>query len=532
MNLQLSYSKNPEFQGIGQDFWTKQQFESNKEILDKIISGDIIIGQQNTWEIAKFIQEFTFQEFTQKKPASRELETHYFKEKSTKIEWMRTFHSLWISRKNNTKKEIEESDKIYVWWLWRKLLLPHEQYEHMNRDQVDLLIRPHLETATNLLKRFHEKLEIPGSMESAYYDSIHSLSSVYELLEKFYELSNEYRKKTKGKIIVKSEYDLPNLNMGMYEIVRILVMLKNILLWHQSPSSYTLKDDSHFLIRKLAHLSWESLSNSTIDTSDNPLYTATKSSILYWKKNANGTYNTQQKHAFQDHKITGSFKLEWMRIEGKRREWYKESTSIDLLHVNFRNNKNVDRWIIKRERKWLVSLDEILDKKGFQFVVSTQNEKEALIQILETELSTGKSGWLEVPEDVCNPNTDPSYHCIKWTLLIPHKIKKEKETLAASTKWINRQNKQKVKAAMKPILDRPPYNIAVEIQIFTLEEYIKAEHDKTCPANHTQYEENQEIGLIPMFYPKSIYGRDALLEALMAPTKRKAKQILNKIPKS
>lgn len=84
---------------------------------------------------------------------------------------------------------------------------------------------------------------------------------------------------------------------------------------------------------------------------------------------------------------------------------------------------------------------------------------------------------------------------------------------------------------MKPILDRPPYNIAVEIQIFTLEEYIKAEHDKTCPANHTQYEENQEIGLIPMFYPKSIYGRDALLEALMAPTKRKAKQILNKIPK-
>lgn len=45
--------------------------------------------------------------------------------------------------------------------------------------------------------------------------------------------------------------------------------------------------------------------------------------------------------------------------------------------------------------------------------MSTQNEKEALIQILETELSTGKSGWLEVPEDVCNPNTDPSYHCIK-----------------------------------------------------------------------------------------------------------------------
>ncbi len=60
------------------------------------------------------------------------------------------------------------------------------------------------------------------------------------------------------------------------------------------------------------------------------------------------------------------------------------------------------------------------------------------------------------------------------------------------------------------------YKIPLEVQIFDLEGYIKAELDESSPAHHSKYKHFQQITSLPLYCPKEIYG-EANLSRIMNP---------------
>lgn len=247
--------------------------------------------------------------------------------------------------------------------------------------------------------------------------------------------------------------------------------------------------------------------------SDDPLYLGTNTLTYLWKKHWTGydikdmSDDDWDENDEEEIKVDGYKKiiLESITLQWKYRDVDKKKESIHVLHIGFRGLKNGKRGVEKRQRKWLISMEEVLDKKWFQFVVEKAEDKIRLIKLLENELSTLRSGWLETPEEVNNPHTDPDYHCIKWTLLVPHKHKHMKEALLTKIDDIG-FNDDEIQLFNK-IIKRPAYTMPVEIQIFTLEEYIKAEYDTESQVYHGNYVQKQRIGLIPIWYPASIYGK-------------------------
>jgi len=52
------------------------------------------------------------------------------------------------------------------------------------------------------------------------------------------------------------------------------------------------------------------------------------------------------------------------------------------------------------------------------------------------------------------------------------------------------------------------YNIEVEIQIFDIHNYMKAEVDENSPAHHNYYKDRQVVDTIPKYFPPSVYGEE------------------------
>lgn len=50
------------------------------------------------------------------------------------------------------------------------------------------------------------------------------------------------------------------------------------------------------------------------------------------------------------------------------------------------------------------------------------------------------------------------------------------------------------------------YKIPLEVQIFDLDGYIKAELDEKSPAHHSRYKHFQQITSLPLYCPKEVYG--------------------------
>jgi len=54
------------------------------------------------------------------------------------------------------------------------------------------------------------------------------------------------------------------------------------------------------------------------------------------------------------------------------------------------------------------------------------------------------------------------------------------------------------------------YKIPLEVQIFDLDGYIKAELDEKSPAHHSRYKRFQQITSLPLYCPEEVYGEDNL----------------------
>jgi len=66
------------------------------------------------------------------------------------------------------------------------------------------------------------------------------------------------------------------------------------------------------------------------------------------------------------------------------------------------------------------------------------------------------------------------------------------------------------------------YNLKVEIQVFDIQNYIKAEIDPKSPAYHWTYKNNQRnLDVWPILFPAEIYWEEALRDFMIPIIERK-----------
>ncbi len=498
--------------------WTKQYYARASSILEQVQNWEITPDKMEDFT-KEWLPEFFLQSYLQARPIHEELNTKFYKTWSVRDEWWKTIMDIGAMP---SKISQEKRNANYVRWIGKKLLLPNEIYDKITVEDAEDLISDYIHRAQNMVREDHEILGLWWDFRSPHFERIHSEKSPRELLKLFYKYSHEIRSLDKSALPRRKA-----INIALYEIIRVLTYAKLLLNWKHSHSNHTLEDDRTFLIRKVAELWWRTLTNEEINESDNPLYNATKSHTLYWKKNPHWGYFFDSEKPFREWKHW-SATLEWMNLYGKFRDSDENTKTVQLLHASFRDNKNDERWVAKAIRKNLISMEEILDKKWFIFVVSDKKEIPFLIKLVENELSTLRSGWAEPPAEwISNSHSGESYSCVKWVLRIPHKVKGLKDAAkkirrnAGWNKWIKQFAQQ--------LSNKPPYNLLVEIQIYTLENYIKAECDRSSWAHHDQYEKKQRLETLSKTHPVSIYGIDAFRDIYAEPIRKKVSKILNHI---
>ena len=188
--------------------------------------------------------------------------------------------------------------------------------------------------------------------------------------------------------------------------------------------------------------------------------------------------------------------------------------------MQWRVAKNWFSTLEKFLRKDHVSMKQILDEKWFMFVVDNYSEWKKLLKILENELWTLRTSWVEEPvfmSENWNENSNSDYNSLKWILKIPYKSKKINKffNLIEKIPWIRKMEKlfPLFKDLKEKFYDKK-YFIEVEIQVFDKENYMKAEVDKTSPAYHWDYKVKQEIKNIPLYFPKEIYWEESLKKVI------------------
>lgn len=247
-------------------------------------------------------------------------------------------------------------------------------------------------------------------------------------------------------------------------------------------------------------------------------------------------------------------KIETVNIIGRTRDYKKHTTEIPVMHIAFRANKEPFSTIDKFLRKEHGTFDEILDQKGIIMVVDKFSDEnnfkvaEMLIKILENELATLRSSWIEYPEFKeklqDNENTSAEFNVLKGVMKIPSKAKELKSRINTCQDEINglkksgnldtlrhRKNILKLESeieALRKQFANLRYNLPLEVQIFDMEGYLKASIDPESPAHHSRYKEYQRIiELFPLFFPVSIYGEESLRNILLPKIEEKIKTEMN-----
>ena len=93
----------------------------------------------------------------------------------------------------------------------------------------------------------------------------------------------------------------------------------------------------------------------------------------------------------------------------------------------------------------------------------------------------------------------------------------EVEELTSATKAIGKAGGRAKKRAEMGVLkswvarthqrsENLRYKVPLEVQIFDMEGYIKAELDESSPAHHSRYKHFQQVTSLPLYCPKEVYG--------------------------
>lgn len=156
----------------------------------------------------------------------------------------------------------------------------------------------------------------------------------------------------------------------------------------------------------------------------NPFYESTDSVNYFWRKHPNGHgYEYFEKKADPKDDIDDEIDEEDTTINTAKFESIELSGSVDLngekkrvkvIHIDFRHEKDKKSAAHKILRKGLTSPREVLDTRGFRFVVSTKEEANTLLDILVQELTSGpERAWAESPSWQMNDASGDNFECFK-----------------------------------------------------------------------------------------------------------------------
>lgn len=457
------------------------------------------------------------------------------------IRWERS--SLKEKDSSNNTHDYADHDRNYINWLGKKLNFCSSELEDMTVEWIDKISREYLEYAIEHIRLWQQSF-IPFSEQknfrSQYFDKFHTLRNVRtvrEYLTLYYNLEKEkkqYLRSMKDNIAKKTWSDgVKNCEMAQYEIQRILALAYQYRELEQNHKYIHLEDDTNYIIEKFKELFWEWKAQHSTLVPDNPFYHYTDTKIMYWKKNPDGTYV----YSFEPMEGAMTDKFETITIQGYTRDFKGKEIIIPVLHIAFRNNKDAASTIDKFNRKQHQSFDEILDQKGVIFVLekfkyASGNPAEMLIKILENKLGDLRSSWIEYPEFKRNLNdnkdTSSAYDVLKGIIKISHSselLRQETEELAEAVETIRTKVRKSRKKEGVGVLwlgveklrrrfENSRYKILLEMQIFDMEGYIRAELDETSPAHHSRYKQFQQVASLPLYYPKEIYGEENLTKVM------------------
>ena len=283
--------------------------------------------------------------------------------------------------------------------------------------------------------------------------------------------------------------------MAQFEIQRILSLAYLYRELEQNHKFQHLNEDTNLIIGKIKELFPLKSSDEgrQLPETENPFYYSTETKQLYWKRNMNGSYEYSIDGDGKDY--TGSEKIETVKIIGRTRDYKKNTTEIPVMHIAFRANKDKFSTIDKFLRKEHGTFDEILDQKGIIFVVEKFSDinglkiAEMLIKILENELATLRSSWIEYPEFqehiTDNENSSSEFNVLKGIIKIPSKAKVLKSRINICQEEVNglkksggfstlrhRGNILRLETEienLKKQFENLRYNLPLEVQIFDMD---------------------------------------------------------------
>lgn len=508
--------------------------KTNEEILDEIIKN--LLKNKSNFALIK---------------------TDYLSKWRNSKDFIKIAKSIWIfdkkiesvSNLKNKNLDPEKQSSAYNYrynykdWIWKKLLLTEEEIRENSIEYIENKIWRFIELAIDHIIKVLDsinnyKIE---ELKSEYFEQIHSKEnklSFFDLFKLYYKLEKE-KKEYNDKPELKNH--IKQINMWQFEIQRIFALTNSYLDRENNLTFQDSKEEQDVLISKLKELWTEELKKwylNPIIRSDNLLYNFTNTKNLYWKnKDWKYLFSQKNKSWYKKTKIN-NFTIEW-----RFRNYDNQKHKINLVHVWTRIRKNPFSSVEKFLRKWFSSYNQILDHKWFIFVVDKKEKIEWLIKILECEIWTDKTSWLEETESMqiaWNNNTNSEYDSIKGILKVPYKwkliknffdklweiieskesIKFNKELKQLKKEWIKDSNIWKYEDLINKINDpelkkiykdlkvkfwEKKYSMEVEIQIFDLENYIKAEIDENSPAFHWKYKDSQTLETFPIYFPKEIY---------------------------
>ncbi|MDP2091215.1 MAG: hypothetical protein Q8K30_06495 [Candidatus Gracilibacteria bacterium] len=441
----------------------------------------------------------------------------------------------------------------YKDWVGKKLLLTESEIDLLSIDSLENKAMPFLELAINHINKVFDgiKSENKNDLKSIYFEGIHSQEkklSFFMLFKFYYKLELEKRKIFKKEQQNEYKNHLKQIEIGQFEIQRIIALATLYINRENTLTFQNAEEEQNFLVSKLAELGSEEMKKNYLDSnieSDNLLYNYTKKGQLYRKtKKQNNSKN--RKYVISNEEGVGFKKtqLDTFELEGKTRNYRKTKEKIQLLHVGTRIRKNPFSSVEKMLRKGLSSFNEILDHKGFIFVIENYDKDlERLKKVLEYELGTLKTSWLEETESMKiagNKHTNQEYNSMKGILKVSYKGKIIKDFFDLLGKIINIKTLYNAHSQLQILKNRnienldisdfeeiinyiddkdlfkiytdlkerfgiKKYFMEVEIQVFDKENYIKAEVDEESPAYHGKYKDVQSLETLPIYFPTEIY---------------------------
>lgn len=500
---------------------------------------------------------------------SRKAENKIFRIDNDKTyinEFLQTFVAIWINNQRinysnlsnlwNKEKSYKNYEENYKNWLGKKLLLGKEDRKEKSVEDIENIARLYITSAIEHIKEFTKifKEDELNNLKSEFFETIHTTWSeqktVYQYIEMLFSLE-----KSKKDLLKRSEYIknpakfetfIKNIEIWKFEIQRLLWIALLYLDREKNHVHQHIEEDVSFIIWKLLEIVPESEKNDFVklNTSvDRPLYPYVNTYNKYWKKTNNWyIYKNSNKKWYK------LLKMDGLLISWEYRDYNEKKVDVELKHISIRWKKSWFSSIEKLIRKWFSTFNEILDQKWFIFVVENFDEWKKLIKIIENKLGTLRSSWVEEPKNIwkCwwNNFTSSDYDCMKWIIKIPYKWKLIKHffdildshmnlldkwlkdsfmELKSTINWLNIENEENFEKLeyffwklndknilniyheLKSKFKEKSYNIEVEIQIFDMENYMKAEIDKNSPAYHWKYKMRQLTENIPIYFPKELY---------------------------